>query len=82
MRRFIDERLHDGHAEIVSALTWELPALVVFEILGVPADDVAVVKQGAANRLQFMFGRPSEDEQVEIATGMAVLLALLRGAGR
>ena len=57
VRRFIDERLHDGHAEIVSALTWELPALVVFEILGVPAADVAAVKQGAANRLQFMFGR-------------------------
>jgi cytochrome P450 len=71
VRRFIDERLHDGRAEIVSALTWELPALVVFEILGVPAADVAVVKQGAANRLQFMFGRPSEAEQVDIATGMA-----------
>ncbi len=71
VRRFIDERLHDGRAEIVSALTWELPALVVFEILGVPADDVAVVKQGAANRLHFMFGRPSEADQVTIATGMA-----------
>jgi cytochrome P450 len=71
MRRFIDERLHDGHADIVSALTWELPALVVFEILGVPAADVAQVKQGAANRLQFMFGRPTESEQVDIATGMA-----------
>ena len=71
VRRFIDERLHDGRAEIVSALTWELPALVVFEILGVPAADVAVVKQGAANRLHFMFGRPAEAEQVDIATGMA-----------
>ena len=71
VRRFIDERLHEGRAEIVSALTWELPALVVFEILGVPAEDVAVVKEGAANRLQFMFGRPSDAEQVAIATGMA-----------
>ena len=71
VRRFIDERLADGRAEIVSALTWELPALVVFEILGVPADDIAVVKQGAANRLQFMFGRPSETEQVDVAAGMA-----------
>ena len=71
VRRFIDERFHEGHADIVAALTWELPALVVFEILGVPAEDVAVVKQGAANRLHFMFGRPSDAEQVDIATGMA-----------
>ena len=71
VRRFIDDRLHDGRAEIVSALTWELPALVIFDILGVPPEDVAAVKQGSANRLLFMFGRASESEQVEIATGMA-----------
>jgi cytochrome P450 len=29
------------------------------------------VKRGSANRLLFMFGRASDDEQVEIATGMA-----------
>ena len=71
VRRFIDERFHDGRAEIVAELTWELPALVVFEILGVPAADIATVKQGAADRLRFMFGRGSHDEQVAIATGMA-----------
>lgn len=71
VRGFVAERLHDGHAEIVSALTWELPALVIFHILGVPPEDVDSVKQGAANRLLFMFGHPNEDEQVETATGMA-----------
>ena len=70
-RKFLEERLHDGHAEVVSALTWELPALVVFHVLGVPEEDVETVKQGSANRLLFMFGRPTEDEQVDIATGMA-----------
>jgi cytochrome P450 len=71
VRRFIEERLHDRHAEVVSALTWELPALVIFEILGVPPGDVSAVKEGSANRLLFMFGRASEAEQVDIATGMA-----------
>ena len=71
VREFIDDRLHDGRAEIVAALTWELPALVIFDILGVPPEDVSAVKQGSANRLLFMFGRASESEQVEIATGMA-----------
>ena len=43
----------------------------MFEILGVPAADIATVKQGAADRLRFMFGRGPDDEQVAIATGMA-----------
>jgi cytochrome P450 len=71
VRRFLAERMTDGHADIVSALTWELPALVVFKVLGVPAHDVESVKAGAANRLLFMFGRTEPDEQVQIATGMA-----------
>jgi cytochrome P450 len=71
VRRFVAERLHDGHAEVVSALTWELPALVIFHVLGVPPADVAAVKTGSANRLLFMFGRAAPDEQVEIANGMA-----------
>jgi cytochrome P450 len=69
-RRFVNERLRDRQAEMVAALTWELPALVVFEILGVPAHDVAAVKQWATNRLRFMFGRTTEAEQVDIAAGM------------
>jgi cytochrome P450 len=71
VRRFIADRFHEGRADIVSALTWELPARVIFQVLGVPASDVASVKTGAANRLRFMFGRAGEDEQVEIAAGMA-----------
>jgi len=71
VRRFIADRLHEGRADIVSALTWELPARVIFQVLGVPASDVASVKTGAANRLLFMFGCAGEDEQVEIAAGMA-----------
>jgi cytochrome P450 len=71
VRRFIDERVGDGRADLVAALTWELPALVIFEILGVPPADVAAVKEGSANRLLFMFGRASAAEQVDIAHGMA-----------
>ena len=71
VRRFIADRFAEGRADIVAALTWELPAQVIFQVLGVPASDVASVKTGAANRLLFMFGRAGEDEQVEIAAGMA-----------
>lgn len=42
--RLIDERLHGGRADIVRALAWELPALVIFKVLGVPDEDVPRVK--------------------------------------
>jgi len=69
--RFFDERLHAGQADIVQTLTWELPALVIFKILGVPDADVPFVKEGSQDRLLFMFGRGSEEQQVEVAEGMA-----------
>jgi cytochrome P450 len=71
VRRFIAERLDDGRADIVSSLTWELPARVIFEVLGIPPADVESVKRGAETRLLFMFGRADDDAQVRIATGMA-----------
>jgi cytochrome P450 len=70
--RFIEERLRDGQVDIVGALTWELPALVLFKVLGVPDEDVPSVKAGAENRLLFMFGRGSEAEQVQVAEGMTI----------
>jgi cytochrome P450 len=69
--RFLDERLRDGRADVVQALTWELPALVIFKVLGIPDEDVPRVKEGAGHRLEFMFGRPSEEHQAEIAGGLA-----------
>lgn len=69
--RFIDERLQAGHADIVRALTWELPMLVIFKILGVPDEDVPQVKSWGGDRLRFMFGRSDEAEQARVAEGMA-----------
>jgi cytochrome P450 len=69
--RFVTERLSSGRADLVRDLAWELPALVIFRVLGIPDDDVARVKAGAENRLLFMWGRPTEAEQIRLAHGMA-----------
>jgi len=68
---YLDRHLIAGRSDIVADLTWELPALVLFNVLGVPPSDVSEVKEGAKTRLRFMFGRAGEDEQVAIAHGMA-----------
>jgi cytochrome P450 len=69
--RFVEERLSSGRADLVRDLAWELPALVIFRVLGLPDEDVARVKAGAESRLLLMWGRPDEDEQIRLAHGMA-----------
>jgi cytochrome P450 len=69
--RFLKQRLASGRADLVRDLAWDLPALVIFRVLGIPDEDVPRVKAGAASRLLLMWGRPGEDEQVRLAQGMA-----------
>jgi cytochrome P450 len=71
VREYLDRHRLAGRSDIVADLTWELPALVLFNILGVPVSDISEVKEGAKSRLRFMFGRAGDDEQVTIARGMA-----------
>jgi cytochrome P450 len=71
VRDYLDGRALAERSDIVADLTWELPALVLFDVLGVPPADIAEVKEGAKTRLRFMFGRAGNDEQVAIANGMA-----------
>ena len=68
---FITQRLSSGRADLVRDFAWELPARVIFRVLGVPDEDVAQVKAGSENRLLFMFGRPTNKEQSSLAQGMA-----------
>lgn len=69
--RFIDTRFASGAADLVRDLAWELPALVIFRVLGVPDKDVARIKSGAESRLLFTWGRPAPESQVRLAEGMA-----------
>lgn len=54
-------------ADLVKALTWDVPALALFRLLGVPQEDVAKVKQWASSRVVMTWGRPTEGEQVQLA---------------
>ncbi len=65
------EEIPDRRADLYRALNYELPARVVFHILGVPDEDIAEVKKGSESRLLFTFGRSSEAEQIDIAAGNA-----------
>jgi cytochrome P450 len=80
--RLIDERVQGTDVDIVRALTWELPALVIFKVLGVSDEDVARVKSWGGNRLIFMFGRTDEPTQAEVAEGMVAFWRYTEGLVR
>ena len=69
--RSVENRLSSGRADLVRDLAWDLPALVIFRVLGIPDEDVARVKAGAESRLLLMWGRPNEDQQIRLVQGMA-----------
>jgi len=52
----VEKRLSSGQADLVRDLAWDLPALVIFRVLGIPDEDVARVKAGAESRLLLMWG--------------------------
>jgi cytochrome P450 len=64
------ETFKGGRANLVKQLTYDLPALVVFMLLGVPDEDVVEVKRWALARIGFQWGDPGEEEKVRLAHDM------------
>ncbi len=67
----IDDFIDKREADLVSQLFYDLPALVIFEMMGVPKEDVDKIKEWAKNRLTFVWGNPDEARQIEEAHHIA-----------
>jgi len=66
----IDRFIQEGRADLVHQFTYDIPALVMFRLLGIPDEDVPVVKMGAEHRLLLMWGKPAPAEQARLARGL------------
>jgi cytochrome P450 len=62
----IDAFIRRGHADLVTDLMFEVPALIILEMMGVPRADLMTVRKFAKRLAVFEFGNPSDDEQIEI----------------
>lgn len=56
-------------ADLAMGLTWDVPALVLFHLLGIPDEDVPQVKEYADSRVVLLWGRPTEEEQIRLTQG-------------
>jgi cytochrome P450 len=68
--RMIDRFADRGHADLVTELAHELPALVIFRMLGVPDEDVPKVKEWAQSRVYMNFGDQPVAEQAHHAENL------------
>ena len=64
--------------DLVRALTFPLPATVIFSFMGVPETDYAQLEEWCGHRASLAWGRPAPEEQVEHATSMAAYRGYLR----
>jgi cytochrome P450 len=65
--RMIDRMAPLGQADWVADLAYDLPALVIFMLLGIPETDVPNVKRWARSRVQMNFGDVPAAEHIDHA---------------
>jgi cytochrome P450 len=68
----IDPFADRGEADLVKELARELPALVIFRMLGIPDDDVPKVKDWAQSRVYMNFGDVPVAEQIRHAENLVL----------
>ena len=64
--------------DLVTTLTFPLPATIVFSFMGVPERDWPQLKEWCGSRASLGWGRPRPSEQVDHATNMAAYRGYLR----
>jgi cytochrome P450 len=83
IRRQVDQRLDaiiaDGRADIVDAMIYEVPATVILHMMGVPDEQMGMVKDFRGPWAVFIWGNPDDDEQIQTATMMGAFGQWARG---
>jgi len=76
--QLLDAVIPSAPFDLVSALTFPLPATIIFGFVGIPERDWAQLKAWCGHRASLAWGRPSAGEQVHHAQNMASYRGYLR----
>lgn len=77
--RQLDGIAPNGRADFFREVAYEVPALVLFTLMGIPAEDVPKVKDWAVSRALLTWGNLSDAEQIPHAHKMVEYWAYCRG---
>lgn len=82
-RRFTTECLDAivarGEGDLVDDLTFSVPSLTAFILMGVPEAEVRRIREYASRFALWIWGRPSDEQQVVLAKEFADYLVYVRG---
>lgn len=78
-REYVDRFIDDGRADLVAQMLWELPLTVALHFLGVPAEDMATIRQYSVAHIVNTWGRPAPEQQVAVADSVGRFWQLAGG---
>ncbi|MFP6558604.1 cytochrome P450/oxidoreductase [Paraburkholderia sp. B3] len=64
---YVDRFIDDGRADLVDQMLWEVPLTVALHFLGVPEEDMDLLRKYSIAHTVNTWGRPRPEEQVEVA---------------
>ena len=66
-REYVDHFIDVGRADLVDQMLWEVPLTVALHFLGVPEEDMALLRTYSIAHTVNTWGRPKPEEQVAVA---------------
>ncbi|CAD6546705.1 Carnitine monooxygenase reductase subunit [Paraburkholderia hiiakae] len=66
-REYVDRFIDAGRADLVDEMLWEVPLTVALHFLGVPEEDMDLLRKYSIAHTVNTWGRPRPEEQVEVA---------------
>ena len=73
-----DRLKRSGHADLVQTVAAFPPAVIMFELLGLPVRDLAELKRWGLDSMELFWGWPDGDRQLELARSAAEFYGWLR----
>ncbi|CAB3627664.1 cytochrome P450/oxidoreductase [Achromobacter pestifer] len=66
-REYVDRFINDGRADLVDQMLWEVPLTVALHFLGIPEEDMDLLRRYSIAHTVNTWGRPKPEEQVAVA---------------
>jgi cytochrome P450/ferredoxin-NADP reductase len=66
-RQYVDRFIDDGQADLVDQMLWEVTLTVALHFLGVPEEDMDLLRKYSIAHTVNTWGRPKPEEQVQVA---------------
>jgi cytochrome P450/ferredoxin-NADP reductase len=66
-REYVDRFIDSGRADLVDEMLWEVPLTVALHFLGVPEEDMELLRKYSIAHTVNTWGRPRPEEQVAVA---------------